>query len=65
MFRALDRFGLPVKYALMGVIGGVIWLIIAKLINYQSALGVFGTLASLAVGGFIGGYIRQRMGKSK
>jgi len=55
MFRFLDRFGLPIKYAVTGVVGGLIWLTIATLFDLQVIGGVFGTLGALAVGGFVGG----------
>ncbi len=65
MFKFLDKYGLPVKYAIIGFFGGVIWLVIAYLIQYQSAAGPLATLVALAVGGFVGGFIRQKMGKSR
>lgn len=65
MFKFLDKYGLPVKYAVIGFFGGVIWLIIASLIQFQSAAGPLATLAAVTIGGFAGGFIRQRMGKSK
>ena len=65
MFQFLDRFGVPVKYAILAFTGGVIWLIISNLIDYQSGLGPLGLLASVTIGGFAGGFLRQRMGKKK
>ncbi len=47
----------------MGLLGGILWLIIAALINYETQHQI-ATLISLTVGGAIGGYIRQRMGKT-
>lgn len=63
IFGFLNKHGLPVKYAIMGLLGGILWLIIAALINYETQHQI-ATLISLTVGGAIGGYIRQRMGKT-
>lgn len=65
MFKFLDKYGLPVKYAVIGLCGGIIWLIIASLIQYKTAAGPLATVAAVTIGGFAGGFIRQRMGKSK
>ncbi len=65
MFESFGKFALPVKYAITGVAGGIIWLVIANLIQYQSAAGPIATLVALGVGGFVGGLIRQKMNQSK
>ncbi|MHA1524122.1 MAG: hypothetical protein ACTSY1_06915 [Alphaproteobacteria bacterium] len=63
MFAMLDRFGLPVKYAILGVCAGIIWLIIASVLDYRSPASAIATLAALGLGGFVGGLIRQKQGK--
>lgn len=63
MFDFLNRFGLPVKYALAGVLGGLIWLLVANLAGL--AHGGVATLIALAIGGYVGGMIRKRQGKEK
>ncbi len=63
MFDFLNKYGLPVKYAVIGLLGGVLWLIIANIIGYETHNQVAGLIA-FTVGGAIGGYIRKRRGKS-
>jgi len=49
-----------VKYAILGVFGGVIWMIIAPLISWQSSTSAVMTLVALGVGELI----RQKQGKN-
>jgi hypothetical protein len=65
MFESLNWLGLPVKYAVIGFIGGLIWLLIAALIGYDSAISGPVTLLALTFGGFIGGVIRRWAGKTR
>lgn len=64
MFDFLNRFGLPVKYAVIGLLGGVLGLTIAFLIGYRIE-APWASLLGIALGGAIGGYIRQRRGRTK
>jgi hypothetical protein len=64
LFQFLNKYGLPVKYAFIGFCGGVIWLIIAYLMDYPMVGGIIGTLLSVTFGGLVGGFIRQKVGKS-
>lgn len=64
MFNSLNRFGLPIKYAVIAVLGVAIWLIIAPILGFDISSTWWGTLIGGALGGAIGGYLRQRMGKA-
>ena len=59
MFAFLNRFGLPVKYAVIGFVGGLLVLIVAFAIEYRVP-EPWARLAGLTLGGAIGGYILQR-----
>jgi len=64
MFDFLNRFGLPVKYAVIGFFAGLLGILIAHLIGFrlqQPWAGVVG----VSLGGLIGGYVRQRRGKAR
>jgi len=50
MLDGLNKYGLPVKYAILCAIGGVISVFLANMLGYNH-------------GGAIGGWIRQRKGK--
>ena len=62
MFDSLNRFGLPVKYAIIAFLGGVAWAVLASLGVVSLAAGLVPTLIALTAGGYLGGMIRQRMG---
>jgi len=65
MFNKLNQFGLPVKYAILGVVGVVIGLFLADLFDfYTRTASYLSMLIAGGVGGAIGGWIRQRQGKS-
>ena len=64
MFNGLDRFGLPIKYALLGLFGGGVALAVAVVLGWQAGENVVGTLIALAAGGYIGGMIRRRQGRT-
>lgn len=65
MFAFLDGLGLPVKYAVIGFAVGIAWLGIAALIGYESDSSPLAMLAAFTGGGLVGGYLRQRRGKTK
>ena len=65
VFAFLDRFGLPVKYGILGLLAGLAWLIIAALIGYESDSSPLAMLAAFGGGGLVGGYLRERSGRSK
>lgn len=65
MFDQLNRFGLPVKYAIFGLIAGILWLAGSAVIGYSSDSGPIAMLIAFAGGGYIGGWLRQRSGKTK
>jgi len=65
MFNSLNKLGLPVKYAILCGIGAALGIIIFGALGFSD--GTFTPLNALvagAVGGAIGGWIRQRQGKS-
>jgi divalent metal cation (Fe/Co/Zn/Cd) transporter len=64
MFNGLDRFGLPIKYALLALFGGGVALAVAVVLGWQAGDNVVGTLIALAVGGYVGGMIRKRQGRT-
>lgn len=66
MFNGLDRFGLPIKYSLLALLGGGAALAVAVALGWQYGdNNVAGTLIALAVGGYVGGLIRRRQGKTE
>ncbi len=65
MFSSLDKFGLPVKYAVIGAFGGVIAAAAFYLFGLADEdYSPVATIVGCAAGGAIGGWIRQRRGKS-
>jgi hypothetical protein len=64
MFSALDRYGLPVKYAIIGFVAGVIWLLVRGVFGFESDSGPVMMLAAFTIGGLAGGWLRKRAGKS-
>ena len=64
MFDRLNRFGLPVKYAILCCLGGFIGVFLANVFGYnQGGLGYIVTPIFSGLGGAIGGWLRQRKGK--
>ncbi len=65
MFYFLNQFGLPVKYAIFGFVGGIggVYLINTFGAGSTATTNYIVTPIAAAVGGAIGGWIRQRKGK--
>ncbi len=65
MFDFLNKLGLPLKYAIIGLIGGVLVVFLSRTLGLGSALLQDYTTIPLAsaLGGAIGGWMRQRKGK--
>ena len=64
MFDFLNKFGLPVKYAIMGAVGGVLGVFLANAFDFSNdAISYTMTPIVTAIGGAIGGWLRQRKGK--
>jgi len=65
MFDKLDKFGLPIKYGVMGFVGGIIGAVLSQALqlNDGGSSSILGYPIAGAVGGAIGGWLRQRGGK--
>jgi hypothetical protein len=55
----------PVKYAILGLIAGILWLAGSAVVGYSSDSGPIAMLVAFAGGGYIGEWLRQRSGKTK
>ncbi len=63
MFDRLNQLDLPVRWAILGAIFGLIGAIISDLLGLTPfSSGVLGTVIAGALGGYVGGYIRKRRG---
>ena len=62
MFDFLNRFGLPIKYAVLSFFGVIFGVFLAKFFGYDT-MNYISTPIAGAVGGAIGGWLRQRKGK--
>jgi len=66
MLNKLNKYGLPTKYAIIGVFGGIISVFLTNLIGISdSSLNYVSTPIATGIGGAIGGWIRQRNCKNK
>lgn len=64
MFDGLNKFGLGVKYAIIGLIGGIIGAGLMWFFGRESDLNTYIVFPLAgAVGGYVGGRIRQKSGK--
>jgi LytS/YehU family sensor histidine kinase len=57
MLDFLDRFSKPVKYTLIGLVGGILGALLSLLLGVMDDMSSF---VSLPIGGAIGGYIAGR-----
>ncbi len=65
MFDFLNKFGLPVKYAVLSLFGAFLGVFLAKTFGYTSdAINYVSTPVAAAIGGAIGGWMRQRKGRT-
>ncbi len=64
MLEKLDRFGLPVKYAVIGFLGALLWLLINVAMGKPLDGNAIATFIGFTLGGYIGGAIRKRRGKT-
>jgi len=65
MFDFLNRFGLPVKYAILSFFGVILGIFIANTFGYgNNTINYISTPIAGAVGGAIGGWLRQRKGRT-
>lgn len=64
MLDGLNKYGLPVKYGIVGFIAGIGGALLSDLMGYGGGLGIYiQTPVAAGVGGAIGGWLRQRKGK--
>jgi len=61
----LNKLGLPIKYAIIGLIGGIIAVFLVNTFGAGSTqtINYAITPISTTIGGFIGGWLRTRKGK--
>ena len=64
MFDKLNKYGLPVKYAILCSCGGIAALVLANTFGFNRGGATYiSTLIATGIGGAIGGWLRQRKGK--
>ncbi len=64
MLDGLNKFGLPLKYAVLCSIGGIATVFLANTFGFNRGGATYlSTLIATAIGGAVGGWIRQRKGK--
>lgn len=63
MFNFLDKLGLPIKYAFVGFLVAIVWLVFSQAIGFDTGLGWLATILAFLLGGYFGGWIRQSMGE--
>jgi hypothetical protein len=63
MLDGLNRFGLPVKYGVIGLLGCPVGMFLASMLGITSG-GTSYLMAAIAggIGGAVGGWLRQRKG---
>ena len=59
----LDKFGLPIKYAVYGFAGATLIVAILDLLGWKPSQP-FALVIGLTAGGAIGGFIKQRRDKN-
>ena len=59
MLNFLDKLGLPVKYAVIGFLIAIVWLVTSRAIGYDTGLSVLSTILAFMLGGYLaGGFAR-------
>lgn len=66
MLDGLNRYGLPTKYGVVGFFAGIIGAFLSEMLGFTDAgLSTYMTTPiATAIGGAIGGWLRQRSGKT-
>jgi hypothetical protein len=65
MFDSLNKYGLTKKYAIIGFVGGSIGTILSYALDLmQSQSAILMTPIATAVGGYLGGFLGEKFGKS-
>ncbi len=63
MFDQLDKFGLPIKYAIVGFFAGILGAVPGHILGlFDNPATAWSTPIATAVGGAIGGFIREKRG---
>lgn len=65
MLNSLNKFGLPLKYAILCTTGAVIGYFLFAALGYPFGGGLATLILASALGGYVGGMIRKRQGKGK
>lgn len=63
MSQSENRFRRPLKYAIYCALAGAVGYFAYTALGYTLAGGLAGTVMATAVGGFVGGLIRQKRDK--
>ena len=65
MLDGLNKYGLPIKYGIIGFFGGIIGAFLSYMLglNDDSLTYILMPIAT-CVGGAVGGWLRQRKGKN-
>jgi uncharacterized membrane protein YeaQ/YmgE (transglycosylase-associated protein family) len=64
MMDGLNKYGLGVKYAIIGLVGGAIGAVLVAVFGQESGSNSFLIFPIAgAVGGYVGGRLRQKRGK--
>ncbi len=63
MFNVLDKFGMPIKFGVIGLLGCPFGMLLANIIGLSNG-GSSYLMAAISggIGGSIGGWLRQRKG---
>ena len=65
MFDFLNGLGLPLKYAILCGVGALLGVVLVRVLGIAGAeLDYLTTIVAGTVGGAIGGYMRQRRGRT-
>jgi len=64
MFNGLDKFGMPIKFGVIGLLGCPFAMFLANILGITSGESSYLMAAiSGGIGGSVGGWLRQRKGK--
>ena len=64
MASPLDRFDTPMRFSIIGFFGGVIGVFILSILKDDPNASWFLTPIATGIGGYVGGLIRRRHGRS-
>ena len=65
MLDGLNKYGLPIKYGIMGFVGGIIGAFLSSMLGFSDGNTIYiSSPIATGIGGAIGGWIRKRQGKN-